>query len=199
MGRGARTSSSFRAFRRAAFLFFALRAFTATGAAAFISSSISSSSSRASPAEVSVALRNGIDLPSFSNTDSITRIRPDRAIAPSTSSKSSRVISPRGHTSACSFPVDRPPPRSASIASIGHALFVRSRRLAEALPDATHGVAEIADAAGLAAVRQIAEVAHQGRHAALAGLGVAHHQVELLLLLLALRDVGFAPVIVPAG
>jgi hypothetical protein len=47
-----------------------------------------------------------ICLPSFSKTASDNRATPARAIAPSTSSKASRLISPLGNSSACSFPVD---------------------------------------------------------------------------------------------
>ena len=73
------------------------------------------------------------------------------------------------------------------------------RRGAEALAQAILGRAEIADPAALPAVGQVAEVADHGGHAALIALRIAKHQVQLLLLLVGLRDVGVAPVVVAAG
>ena len=42
-------------------------------------------------------------------------------------------------------------------------------------------------------------MAHQGGHAALAAFGIPVHQLQLLLLLLALRDVRLAPVVLAAA
>ena len=56
--------------------------------------------------------------------------------------------------------------------------------------------AEIADAARLLSVSQIAEVAHQGGHAALVTLRVTDHLVDPGPLLLTLGDIGLAPLVV---
>ena len=124
--------------------------------------------------------------------------RPARAIAPSTSSKSSRVRSPFGIQFGVQLAGGT---RSAGPQARDHRVGSVQLRLAgraEVLADAVAGRAEIADAAALLAVGEVAEVAHQGGHAALVAFGVADHQVHLLLLLLGLRDVGIAPVVVAA-
>src|ERR1019366_4375990 len=90
-----------------------------------------------------------------------------RASAPNTSSNESRLSSPCGHSSLCSFPVALEP-------------WERSTER-------------------MRAAAEIAEMAHQGGHAALAAFGITMHQIELLLLLLALRDVRLAPVVVAAA
>src|SRR5437867_12115330 len=56
--------------------------------------------------------------------------------------------------------------------------------------------AEIADPTWLQSVREIAKVAHQGGHAALAALRVADHLVDLRPLLFTPGDVGLAPMVV---
>ena len=71
---------------------------------------------------------------------------------------------------------------------------LRRRGWPEGLRRAIGGSAEIADAAIRTSVGQIAEMTHQGRHAALVGSGEADHLLDLRPLLLALGDVGLAPV-----
>jgi len=55
--------------------------------------------------------------------------------------------------------------------------------------------AEIAYAARLLSVSEIAEVAHQGGHAALVALRVTDHLVDLRPLLLTLGDIGLTPLV----
>ena len=79
-----------------------------------------------------------------------------------------------------------------------HLLLCRVR-LAEALSHAVIRCTEIANAAGFLAVRLVAKMAHEARHAALAALRIADHSFNLRLFLFALRDVGIAPVAVAAA
>src|ERR1051326_4141860 len=63
----------------------------------------------------------------------------------------------------------------------------------------TRRSAEIANAAWPLRIAEVAEMAYQARHAALVRLRVANHQVVLGSFVLALCDVGLAPVVVPAA
>jgi len=68
----------------------------------------------------------------------------------------------------------------------------------EALRGSGIRLAEIADAAGAAGVLQVAEIAHQGEHAAAAGFGIADHLLDLGALVPGLGGIGFAPGVRPA-
>src|SRR4051794_38168851 len=69
----------------------------------------------------------------------------------------------------------------------------------EALADAIFGGAEIANPATLLAIGKIAEMSDESSHPAFVAVRIAEHQVQLLLLLVGLRDVGRAPVVVAAA
>ncbi len=72
-------------------------------------------------------------------------------------------------------------------------VLLQGVRRPEAADAAAVGCADVADAAGLARVLLVAEVAHQVEHAAAVGLGVADHVVELFELVVALSEVGALP------
>ncbi len=76
------------------FLRFPRRA--AAAASTFIRSAMGAVLSKASAPLARLAFRYGMVLPSFSKTASVNCTSPDRAMAPSTSSNWSRVISPWG-------------------------------------------------------------------------------------------------------
>ncbi len=65
-------------------------------------------------------------------------------------------------------------------------------------PTHSSGAQKSQNAAGLASSGEIAEMAHHRGHAALVALCESQHEVQLLLLLIALGDIGFAPPVMTA-
>ena len=159
----------------------------------FMMNSIGVVSSAARPAGVSLTVRYGICLPSFSKTASDEprqagpRHRSEHVFegiaADLTTRKQLGVQLPRR------FPLARAQGRQ----HLEERRPLRLRGRAEALGHAIRRSAEIADPAGRLAVGKVAEVTHQSRHAALVGFGIPDHQVDLRPLVFAVGDVGFAP------
>ena len=84
------------------------------------------SSSKSSRSSMRYALQYGMLLPSFSKTSLVSRTRPARAIAPRSSSNSSRVMPPSGWNSSYRRPVVFPPPlRRAVITATAVSAFRR--------------------------------------------------------------------------
>ena len=121
--------------------------FEGRGRRDFIRKSSPAVSSRSWLARVSVALRKGMVLPSFSKIASVRRRRPERASAPRTSSNSFRGEFAVGEQFAIELAGGPHTILTQGAEDAQGELALPGRGLAEALPDAGRGRAEIANAA----------------------------------------------------